>query len=167
MGDYVKYAVSVDVVDEYNVGAGAVTGSEGTPAPSDSARVERRIQPEIGKTLGGGRKYDASVTVGVGGWTDGDPTHVICATTGTNYLVGSASAAASVKAVFIKHSGYSDDAKTTATTALLTVKSDSGNIISVLGPGGAIVLPFETATAVKFTGLSSSGDIAVEVMGTA
>lgn len=153
----------MDVVDEYTT-----TATASDDITNDVANVTSsfsRIHPKINKTLGGSGSINATIAVGVGGWTAGDPAHVI---------VGSATSLGtftSVKGVFIKHSGYTTDGKTVTTSQLLTVTSKdvAGNAstIAVLGSGGAIVLPFETATTPILEGTSASGNIAVEVMGTA
>jgi hypothetical protein len=145
MASNVKYAVSATPIVE-------VTDSEASGTWSAIAK-------DVGKTLGG----SGSVTCVWGdtiGYTDGDPTHVV-ATTATS--LGTFS---SVKFVFIKHSGYTDDARETATESTLSVM-EGGNQFAVLGPGDALVLPFAVADTPVFTGTSSSGAIAVEVMGTA
>lgn len=163
MADHIKYSVSMDVVDEYtttNTASGDITGDVANSTVSYS-----RIHPSIKKTLGGSGKIDASIGVGVGSWSAGDPTHVIAS---TDTSLGTFT---SVKGVFIKHSGFTDDAKTTETSSTLTIKTNSSPnnekvTIAVLNSGGAIVLPFETASTPVLEGTSSSGNIAVEVMGT-
>ena len=157
MADHIKYAVSIDVVDEYST-----TNTASSDITGDIANVTinySRIHPSINRTLGGSGKYNASIGVGVGGWSSGDPAHVIAST------ATSLGTFTSVKGVFIKHSGYTDDAKTTVTSETLTIIMGAVTI-AVLGSGGAIVLPFETATTPVITATSSSGNIAVEVMGT-
>lgn len=163
MADHIKYAVSMDVVDEYtttNTASGDITNDV-----ADKTTTYSRIHPKIKKKLSGNRKYNAAIGVGVGGWSSGDPAHVIVGTSATS--LGTFS---SVKGVFIKHSGYTTDAKTVETSQLLTITSEDGSgnasTIAVLGSGGAIILPFETATTPVLKGTSASGDIAVEVMGT-
>ena len=157
MADHIRYAVSMDVVDEYsttNTASNDITGDIANATPSYS-----RIHPSIGKSLGGSGSINASIGVGIGGWSSGDPTHVIAST------ATSLGTFTSVKGVFIKHSGFTDDAKTTTTSSTLTIIMGSVTI-AILGNGGAIVLPFENATTPSITATSSSGNIAVEVMGT-
>jgi len=162
MADHIKYSVSMDVVDEYtttNTASGDITGDVANSTVSYS-----RIHPSIKKTLGGNGKINASIGVGIGGWSAGDPAHVIAS---TNTSLGTFT---SVKGVFIKHSGFTDDAKSTETSSTLTIKTNSAGdekvTIAVLKSGGAIALPFETASTPVLEGTSSSGNIAVEVMGT-
>ena len=157
MADHIRYSVSMDVVDEYtttNTAVSDITGDIANVSVSYS-----RIHPSINKSLGGSGSINASIGLGAGGWSAGDPTHVI-ASSATS--LGTMTA---VKGVFIKHSGFTDDAKTTATSETLTIIMGAVTI-AVLGSGGAIVLPFETATTPVITATSSSGNIAVEVMGT-
>jgi hypothetical protein len=158
MADHIRYSVSMDVVDEYTTTNSAVSDITG-----DIANVSvsySRIHPSINKTLGGSGSINASIGVGVGGWVAGDPAHAII--NSSNAVLGTFSG---VKGVFIKHSGFTDDAKTTTTSSTLTIIMGAVTI-AILGKGGAIVLPFETATTPAITATSSSGDIAVEVMGT-
>ena len=145
MASNVKYAVSATPIVE-------VTNSEASGTWSAIAK-------DVGKTLGG----SGSVTCTWGateGYSAGDPTHAI-ATTATS--LGTFS---SIKFVFIKHSGYEEDSRETATTSTLAVLS-GGVKFCELGPGDAVVLPFAVAATPVLTGTSSSGAIAVEVMGTA
>ena len=117
------------------------------------------IAADVKKSLGG----NGSVTCTWGstiGYSAGDPTHVIASS------ATSLGTFNSVKFVFIKHSGYTDDAKTTTTASTLEIL-EGGNKFAVLGPGDAIVLPYAVADTPVLTATSSSGNVAVEVMATA
>ena len=149
----------MDVIDEYTTTATA--SDDVSYVVANVTTSFSRIHPKVNKTLGGSGSINATIAVDVGGWNAGDPTHKII--NSGNAVLGTFS---SVKGVFIKHSGFTDDARTVATSATLTLIMGSVPI-AILGKGGAIVLPFENATTPAITATSSSGDIAVEVMGTA
>jgi len=117
------------------------------------------LASDVGKYLGS----SGSVAVTWGstiGYSSGSPAYVIAGTSDT-----SLGTFTSVKFVYIKHTGYSDSGLTTATTANLTVKNGT-TVLAILGPGDSIVLPYVGGHSPALKGLSSSGNIAVEVMGT-
>jgi hypothetical protein len=154
MASNVKYAVSATPIVE-------VTNSEASGTWSAIAK-------DVGKTLGG----SGSVTCNWGttiGYTDGDPAHVVIGAAEAT-LHPTAGAWTGVKFVYIKHSGYEEDAKETVTESTLNIYAGDvagGALFATLGPGDAVVLPFATAGTPVLSAESSSGNIAVEVMGTA
>lgn len=143
MASRVEFAVSATPVYSHAAGEGSAVDA---------------IAADVGKSLGG----SGSVTCTWGstiGYSSGDPVHVIAST------ATSLGTFTSVKFVFIKHSGYTTDALTTSTTSTLSVM-EGGNQFAVLGAGDAIILPYAVADTPVLTATSSSGNIAVEVMGT-
>tara|TARA_R110002020_G_scaffold130973_1_gene292831 strand:+ start:9735 stop:10190 length:456 start_codon:yes stop_codon:yes gene_type:complete len=150
MADHVRYAVSMDAVDEYtttNAASGDITGDIADVTPSYS-----RHHPSVGGSKGGSGKHDASLNLTVNA-------DVICAS-GTS--LGTMS---NVKMVFIRHSGFTSAARDVASTAKLSIIMGSVTI-AVLESEGAIVLPFATATTAAITATSSSGNICAEVVAT-
>jgi len=144
MANRVEFAVSCTPVA--SVGAG------------ENVAVDT-IAADINKSLGG----SGSVTCTWGttiGYSAGDPTHVVASS------ATSLGTFTDVKFVFIKHSGYEEDALETTTDSTLSVM-EGGNQFAVLAPGDAIVLPYAVADTPVLTATSSSGNIAVEVMATA
>jgi|TARA_Y100000310_G_scaffold102652_1_gene100822 hypothetical protein len=128
-----------------------------TVAAGENVEVDT-IAADVNRSLGGSGSVACTWGTTVG-YTAGDPAHAIV-TSATS--LGTFS---SVKFVFIKHSGFEEDALTTATTSTLSVM-ESGNQFAVLAAGDAIILPFAVADTPVLTGTSSSGAIAVEVMAT-
>lgn len=117
------------------------------------------IASDVGKTLGA--QGSISVTWGsTVGYSAGAPTYV--AATNTTSL----GTFTNVKFVYIKHTGFSDTAQTTTTSAYLTVMV-GGIVFARLAPGQAIVLPFYIATSPALSATSSSGTTQVEIMATA
>jgi len=137
----------------------AVSATPVVSVAADENVAVDTIAADVNKSLGG----SGSVTCTWGatiGYAAGEATHVVAST------ATSLGTFTDVKFVFIKHSGYQEDALTTATTSTLSVM-ESGNQFAVLGAGDAIVLPYAVADTPVLTATSSSGNVAVEVMGTA
>ena len=70
-----------------------------------------------------------------------------------------------LKLAFIRHSGFTSAARDVPTTATLSIIMGSVTI-AVLEVGGALVLPFATATTAVITAAASTGTICAEVIGT-
>ena len=150
MADHIRYAVSCDVVDEYtttNTASNDITGDISNVTTSYS-----RHHPDVGSSKGGSGKHDASLGLAVNG-------DVICSS-GT-----SLGTMTSISLAIIKHSGYTSAARDVASSAKLSIIM-GGVTIAVIEKGGALVLPFATATTAAITATSSSGNICAEVIGT-
>tara|TARA_Y100000310_G_scaffold73408_1_gene69545 strand:- start:1688 stop:2146 length:459 start_codon:yes stop_codon:yes gene_type:complete len=151
MADHIKYAVSCDIVDEYtttNTAAGDITGDIADVSPSYS-----RYHPSVGGPRGGNGEHDAALNLTVNA-------DKIIADTATS--LGTMS---SIKLAFIRHSGFTSAARDVPTTATLSIIMGSVTI-AVLEVGGALVLPFATATTAAITATASTGAICAEVIGT-
>jgi hypothetical protein len=154
MASNVKFSVSATPIVE-------VTDSE-------ASGTWTAIAKDVGKTLGGSGSVTCTWATTIG-YSNGDPAHVVIGESEAT-LHPADSAWTDVKFVYIKHSGYEEDSKATATTSTLKIYAGNvagGSLFAILGPGDAIVLPFAVAGTPVLSAESSSGDIAVEVMGTA
>tara|TARA_R110000765_G_C18920082_1_gene605798 strand:- start:775 stop:1218 length:444 start_codon:yes stop_codon:yes gene_type:complete len=119
------------------------------------------IAADVGKSLGGSGSQVA-VWGSTEGYAAGDPVHKIA--TGSAAELDTLT---SIKFLFIKHSGFEDDAKTTAnTTSLVSVSLGASAVFAVLASGDAIVLPFATATSPDIQVKTDTGSVAVEYMAT-
>ena len=140
----VKFSVSVTPILE-------VTDAEADGTWSTVAK-------DVGKTLGGSGEH--AVTWGTTiGYEAGVPTYkeITSATSLGTFT--------SVKFVFIKHTGYSDAAKTTATDKTVSIM-ESTNQFAVLGPGDAIILPYAVVDTPVLTATSDDASaVQIEVMG--
>lgn len=119
------------------------------------------IAADVGKSIGG----SGSVTTTWGtteGYLAGDPVHKIVTT------AVSLDTLTNIKFLFIKHSGFEDDAKTTANTASeLHVMLASDTVkFACLAAGDSIILPYATAESPDIRVKTSTGTIAVEYMAT-
>ncbi len=149
----VKYTVSATPIVE-------VTDTEASGTWST-------IASDVGKTLGGSGSVSCSWDDTIG-YTDGDPTYVIIGDEATLHPAGEAFT--DVRFIFIKHSGYTSAAKTITTDETLDIYAGNvagGALFATLGSGDAIVLPFAVIGTPILSAASSSGNIAVEIMGTA
>jgi len=150
MADHVRYAVSCDVVDEYyttNTASNDITNDIGAVTPNYS-----RHHPSVGSSKGGSGKHDASLGLAVN-------EDKICSS-GT-----SLGTMTSIKLAIIKHSGFTSALRDVVSSAKLSIIM-GGVTIAVIEAGGALVLPFATATTAAITATSSSGNICAEVIGT-
>tara|TARA_R110002110_G_scaffold122172_4_gene298217 strand:- start:516 stop:971 length:456 start_codon:yes stop_codon:yes gene_type:complete len=150
MADNVRYAVSMDAVDEYtttNAASGDITGDIANVTPSYS-----RHHPSVGGSKGGSGKHDASLNLTVNA-------DKICSS------ASSLGTMTNVKMVYIKHSGFTSAARDTVSAAKLSIIM-GGVTIAVIEADGAIVLPFATATTAAITATSSTGDVCAEVIAT-
>jgi|14_taG_2_1085336.scaffolds.fasta_scaffold10877_2 hypothetical protein len=166
MADHIKYAVSVDVVDEY-VATTAYTDDESDNAGSNVAKTSYRHYSAVGKTLGGSVSATTTATGGIeiagniSGYSSGDPTYAEATVSGgTATTLGSAG----YDMVFVKNTGFDYDSglgSTARTTE--TVKVTIGaQIIAELHNGGAIILPKVPAEDVKVQSSDASNNITVE-----
>jgi len=162
MANHVRYAVSVDVVDEYSFAGETAADSDGTPVPATSSRTMSRIYPEVGKTLGGGVSNNSDLS----GWTsvdgygddeDGKPDY----SEATDSAAVLSDTAGSM--LFIKNPGYEYSTSTElgdASTDTLEVYAGSTQFCDIPA-GGAIVLPNPTANDIKIK-RGGSANLAVE-----
>ena len=146
MASRVEFAVSATPIFSHAAGEGAAADA---------------IAADVGRSLGG----SGSVTTTWGsteGYGSGDPVHIIVTT------AVSLDTLTNAKFLFIKHSGFEDDAKTTAnTTSELHVMLASDTVkFACLAAGDAIILPYATAESPDIRVKASTGTIAVEYMAT-
>jgi len=153
MADHVRFAVSCDVVDEYTTTNSAnddVTGDIADVSPGYS-----RIHPSVGKSLGGSGSIDvdASFTLTANG-------DVIATTSGV-----SAGTLTDANCVFIKHSGFEEALRETATNDPCKVMMGSVNV-AILTKGMAVVLPFALNETPVITLDTEANDVCMEVVAT-
>jgi len=154
MADHIKYAVSVDVVDEYTATT-AYTNDEGSNAGSDTAATAYRHYSAIGGTIGasvtattqatGGIEISSSATIT--NYSSGTPTYTSCAANGDKQVVGAENTL--YDGMFIKHTGYTDTDFDTRTYNYLAVfvehSSGAYTLIASIPSGGCIFLPHTPA----------------------
>ncbi len=144
MASRVQFAVSCTPI--YTIAAG-----------NDNAATDV-ISKDVGKKLGSSGSVTTPGMAAVG-WSAGTPTYVI-ASTGTSF-----GTTTSIKFAYVRHTGFTSAALTTATTSTLTVIF-GGVTVGVIGAGESMLFPFQVATSPVITLTSSSGNIAVEVFAT-
>jgi hypothetical protein len=146
MASRVEFAVSATPVYSHAAGEGTAVDT---------------IAADVGKSLGGSGSQ-ATTWGATEGYTAGDPVHKI-----TTSTAASLNTLSNIKFLFIKHSGFEDDAKATAnTTSKVSVSLGATAVFAILASGDAIVLPFATATSPDVQVKTDSGTVAVEYMAT-
>ena len=146
MASRVDFAVSATPVYSHAAGEGAAADS---------------IAADVGKSVGGSGTQ-LTTWGSTEGYSAGDPVHKVATTT-----AASLDTLTSVVFLFVKHSGYEDDAKTTVnSTSKVSVMLGDTNPFAMLSSGDAIVLPFATATSPDVQVKTDSGSVAVEYMAT-
>tara|TARA_R110002020_G_scaffold91130_3_gene221547 strand:+ start:1085 stop:1528 length:444 start_codon:yes stop_codon:yes gene_type:complete len=146
MASRVDFAVSATPIYSHSAGEGAATDV---------------IAADVGRSLGGNGSQ-AAVWGSTEGYSSGDPVHKIATSS-----AASLDTLTNIKFLFIKHSGFEDDAKATAnTTSKLSVSLGASAVFAVLASGDAIVLPFVTATSPDVQVKTDTGSVAVEYMAT-
>lgn len=149
MADHIKYAVSVDVVDEYTQPLINYTSDEGNNAGTVAAQTLYRHYTIVGGTIGGsvsavtnaagGIEFGGTVT----GYSAGTPTDTILALDQTKVLVGAENTA--YDGIFVKHTGFTTAARTTASLdyvlLYLEAPASTYNLICAIPAGGVVFLP--------------------------
>ena len=151
MADHVRFAVSCDVVDEYtttNTASGDITGDISNVSPGYS-----RIHPSVGKSLGGSGSIDVDASFTLP--TNGD---IIATTSGV-----SAGTLTDASCVFIKHSGFEEALRETATNDPCKVIMGGENV-AILTKGMAVVLPFAVNETPAITLDTAANDVCMEVV---
>jgi hypothetical protein len=152
MADHIKYAVSVDMVDEYTATT-AYTNDENNNAGSDVAATAYRHYSAVGGAIGSSVTATTQATGGieiagtVTNFSSGTPTYTSLAADGTKVLVGAENTV--YDGMFIRHTGFTDTDFDTATYQYIAVFVEYSNtnyaLIASIPSGGSIFLPHTAA----------------------
>jgi len=183
MADHIKYAVSVDVVDEYLQPLIDYSGDEGNNAGTVAQQTLYRHYTIVGGTIGGSVTATTDATGGiefggatVTGYSAGVPTDTILALNQTKQIVGAENT--KYEGIFVKHTGFTTAARTVASLdyVLLFKESpaDAYPLICALPPGGAIFLPhppnpgvamgFWVAASSTVAGVNAAATVCVNIV---
>jgi len=150
MADHIKYAVSVDVVDQYTQPSIDYTSDENNNAGTVSANTELfRHYSAVGGTIGASVTAISNATGGieisgtVNGYSAGAPTYTALDTSATKVSIGADDTP--YAGIFIKHSGFTDGNFDTRSYEWVSVwiEYTSGNyaLFCSIPSGGCIFLP--------------------------
>ena len=145
MANRIDYAMSVTAIED---GTHATTYSSGHTSSNTSGVDDDFVNPEIGRSLGGGKSDTAWTGTAPAGWSAGVFT---CVTSDG----GSTSAFTGVDALWIKHTGFDFDNSatgkigSTVNTSKLIVKTGSTEICR-LSPGGCLFLEDPANATINF-----------------
>lgn len=134
MANRIDYAMSVTAIED---GTHATTYSSGHSSSNTSAVDDDFVNPEIGRSLGGGKADTTWGGTAPSEWSSGTCT---CVTSDSGSI-----ALSSVDGIWIKHTGFDFDNSatgkigSTANTAKLIVKTGSTEICRI-SPGGCLFL---------------------------
>ena len=149
MASRIEFAVSATPIFSHAAGEGVATDV---------------VAADVGKTLGGSGS-NAAAWAATEGYLAGDPVHKICASGSWIPL----DTLTDMSFIFIKHSGFEDDARTianTTSTIKLSMTGITAGIFAILKAGQAVVLPFAAVTSPDIQIKVSAGTVAVEYMAT-
>ena len=152
MADHIKFAVSVDVVDEYTETV-AYTNDQSNHLGGDVASTRYVHQKDVKNSIGGSVTAISTATGGIehGGtvtnFSSGTPTYTACAADGTKQLVGAENLL--YDGMFIKHTGFTSTDFDTVTYQYLAVfvehSSGAYTLIASIPSGGCMFLPHTPA----------------------
>ena len=154
MANHIKYALSVDVVDEYTQTV-VYTNDDDTSMGSDDASTKYVHHHDIPFSIGSSVTAVTQATGGieiaadtvVTNYSGGTPTYTSCAADGTKQVVGAENTL--YDGMFIKHTGYTDTDLDTRTYNYLAVfiehSSGAYTLIASIPSGGSMFLPHTPA----------------------
>ncbi len=152
MADHIKYALSVDMVDEFTTTA-VYTNDENNNMGSDVPQTNYRHYSAVGGSIGGGVSAVTQATGGieiagtVTNYSSGTPTYTSLAADGTKQVVGAENTV--YDGIFIKHTGFTDtdfDTKTYQYVAVFVEHSSGAyTLFASIPHKGALFLPHTPA----------------------